>query len=1068
MPLPMKTPKLALVAVLILSSFAATDVSPTKSELESMYDKAFRSFDASNFPEALQQLDAIDARQPDLAESQNLRGVIFMRQSLYEKAEAALYRAVELDPKFWNARFNLAEIPFLQKNWTEARTRFQSLLASNSAELQGEATQLIQYKILLTYILQGKENMVDSLLSKFELSNSTPAVQYGNAAMAFQRKDEKAAKDAIAAAEKNFSPALNKLFAESLYEIGWMTKKDGQERAALELTSEADRAARAQNYAQTKLSLAEDAFRKRDLTTALQLLDDADASAPNESTHMNLRGEILMEQQKYDEAEKLFQQALKIDPKYREALYNLAQVPFKQKEYGKARDRLEKLFAATPGGDKNQAAQLIKFKIFMTLLLEGKDSRAQKMMDQFQFTGDTPALYYAQAAWEFQHNNSAKAEDWISSARKIYSLPLNLVFVDSFYDAGWLKAPGPGEQPASSQTMVAQGETAAPTAGNPLIEPSPIPGSAPAENAATLNLAPSASPTIAGMEATTSEGKIAAAAAAASPVEMVNSQGATAVPSPSVVAQAVPASEPIQASQTAPVAAKPVTAAKVASAVVAAAATPATVLAPARVREYAQPTFGEMFYRVTDSHTLLVVGLLVVGIGLLAWVIVPEIRRRSVAGAAFFRRATPATGPSFDLADDHDELADHAEAPSRTRFSGGPPQRSVQLKATEPSVRRAAIPTGRPGHSILGDIAGSARRASAPAMKQAVVEEVADAPEKIEEHGAFEAVGEIREVRVEESPKAHETIISAAQEHEVSATSAPDLESEFAMREKSTKQESEPIAQGRPVPYQMPAPARAEQARPATPPKAAAPSMTHEPPKFSSPVTTDQPSIQQPTKPTMPEPTPSPVIRTAPNAGTPAAPAGANQTAVQLTFSCEIAALQLTPSFKMGALQLKPTSRVVMMRLAPSQQPQPAMNLQVTFEVATVQPSGNSLGTIRLTPSQQQKPGVVTSSAFTITGVQLSGSENSPVQLTPSQQGKASVHMTAGFTIATVEFSPSFEIASIVLNATSRNVSVQLPGAGPSSIEGAPVFEIGNVQAGGNGEIGLIQLTPGGSAPRRA
>jgi hypothetical protein len=94
-----------------------------------------------------------------------------------------------------------------------------------------------------------------------------------------------------------------------------------------------------------------------------------------------------------------------------------------------------------PGGDKNQAAQIIKFKIFLTLLLEGKDSRAQKMMEQFQFTGDTPALYYAQAAWEFKHNNTAKANDWIVSAKKIYSPALNLVFADSFYDVGWLQAP---------------------------------------------------------------------------------------------------------------------------------------------------------------------------------------------------------------------------------------------------------------------------------------------------------------------------------------------------------------------------------------------------------------------------------------------------------------------------------------------------------------------------------------------------------------------------------------------------------------------------------------------------
>ena len=68
--------------------------------------------------------------------------------------------------------------------------------------------------------------------------------------------------------------------------------------------------------------------------------------------------------------------------------------------------------------------------------------------------------------------------------------------------------------------------------------------------------------------------------------------------------------------------------------------------------------------------------------------------------------------------------------------------------------------------------------------------------------------------------------------------------------------------------------------------------------------------------------------------------AGGMHTAVQLTFSFEIASLQLTPSFKMGALQLKPTSKIVTMRLAPSQHPQPAMNLQVTFEIASVQARG--------------------------------------------------------------------------------------------------------------------------------
>src|SRR4051812_10320421 len=503
----MKFRKFAAIAVLVLSSFAASNVAPSKAELEAMYDKAFREFDANNFSEALKNLDAIDARQPDLAESQNLRGVILMREGIYDKAEAALHEALRIDPKFWNARFNLAEIPFLQKNWAEARKRFEELLSSNVTELQGEATQLIQYKILLTYLLEGKENMVDSILAKFELSPDTPAVHYSNAAIALQKKDAKGAKDWMSAAEKNFSPQLNKLFAESLYEIGWLEKQTGQSRAALELTSASERAAKTKQFARSRYEQAQQALAQRDFDTARKFIDEADSSEPNQPITLNLRGEILMEQKQFDEAESAFKKALKIDPKFRQAQYNLAQLPFKKKDYAKARDRFESLFSQTPGGDKNQAAQLIKFKIFMTFLLEGKESRAQKMMEQFQFTGDTPALYYAQAAWEFKHNNPNKATDWIESAKKIYSPSLNSIFGDSFYDLAWLQTPSMTGSPAPAAEAAAA-VMSAQTESSPAIEPSPIPGTAVASAKGAkdtkLELAAS-SPSIPGMEGTTSQ-----------------------------------------------------------------------------------------------------------------------------------------------------------------------------------------------------------------------------------------------------------------------------------------------------------------------------------------------------------------------------------------------------------------------------------------------------------------------------------------------------------------------------------------------------------------------------------
>ena len=419
----MKIRKIAAITVLVFSSFAASNVAPSKAELEAMYSKAYREFDANNFSEALKQLDEIDARQPDVAESSNLRGVILMRQGMYDKAETALLEAVRIDPKFWNARFNLAEIPFLKKDWPEARDRFQKLLSANVSELEGDAAQLIQYKILLTYLLEGKENMVDSILAKFELSPDTPAVHYANAAIAFQRNNTKDAKDWVTAAEKNFSPQLNKLFAESLYEVGWLEKPAGQTRASIPLTTAAERVEKTKGFARSRFEQAQQAFQQRDLATARKFIDEADAAEPNQVATLNLRGEILMEQKEYDEAEATFKKALKIDPKFREAQYNLAQIPFKKKDYAAARDRFETLFKQTPGGDKNQASQIIKFKIFMTLLLEGKDSRAQKMMEQFQFTGDTPALYYAQAAWSLSTTILTKRAIGSHPPRRYIQLP---------------------------------------------------------------------------------------------------------------------------------------------------------------------------------------------------------------------------------------------------------------------------------------------------------------------------------------------------------------------------------------------------------------------------------------------------------------------------------------------------------------------------------------------------------------------------------------------------------------------------------------------------------------------
>jgi len=192
------------------------------------------------------------------------------------------------------------------------------------------------------------------------------------------------------------------------------------------------------------------------------------------------------------------------------------------------------------------------------------------------------------------------------------------------------------------------------------------------------------------------------------------------------------------------------------------------------------------------------------------------------------------------------------------------------------------------------------------------------------------------------------------------------------------------------------------------------------------------------------------------------------QTSVQLTFSFEIAAMQLTPSFKMGVLKVRPISKLVTMRLPSPQRAQSPLNLQIAFEVVKIQPVAGALGTIRVVPSQQQRPAMGGTPSFAVAGLQVvPNSETAPVQLTPSAQGRASVFITVPFQISTLEFSPTLEIGSVTLNSNSKQVVVQLPGTGPGPVEGAPMFEIANLELNEGGEILMMQLNLLGG-PKRA
>ena len=1180
----MKILKFAAIPLLVFGTIAANDVAPSNSELEAMYDKAYRAFDAANYVQALKELDAIDARKPDLAASQNLRGVVYMRQGLYDKAEAALSEARGLDPKFWNARFNLAEIPFLKKDWTEARKRFQELITSNAAELQGEATQLIQYKILLTYLLEGNDTMVDSILAKFELSPDTPAVHYANAAISLQGQNIPDAKKWMTAAEKNFSPQLNKLFAESLYEIGWLQKQPGQQRPAVQLLSPEERASKTKAVAKTQFEQALQAYEQRDFDSAARLAEQADTAEPNQPQILNLRGAILLEQQKYDDAEGFFKEALKVDPKFREAQFNLADVPFRNKDYANARDRFQALLKQTPGGDKNQAAQLINFKVFLTYLLEGKDSRAQKLMEQFQFSGDTPALYYAEAAWEFKHDNTDKANDWITSARKIYPSASNALYAGGFYDLGWLKSAMTVSSPTPTATAGAAAvATTQPESSVPAIEPSPIPGvEVKTDEGTQLALAQTPAPSPAGSKAseaivnpTLAEVIVSNAKATGTPARpedlpaapsatgiSVESPSTSATPAPvialataspvpvpaiaatpdvSVLTAPIVASTPEASSPTpapaasiaapaaAPEVAAPAAAPELAAGtpaqqpvieptasaapIVATAMspTPAAVLAPAKVNGFTPvPTFGERISSFTGQRPLLVWILGLSGFALLVSVVVMEIRRR-IGTTQLGHRPATVTGPPLH---DDETVEETPALQTQKRFVGGPPQVSVQLKASEASLRRAVIPVAKrvvetitappsetptvngrisePAYvdfeeSCVGPLIeqvpanGEAEVAPEPPvfssptyMGPAVESPVAPAIESVIEPSAEPAIEQAEPELV--AAVAEETFPSEpASEWELSkpleaqanlqtevceptvaeAVAPSEVEEQISTQEWSPEPEPEPIEQGQPVPYQtvVTAEERAEIAAP------------------------EEPEI-----------TTGAEIA---GVGRAIAGIGALPEAPEIPASDEEHFVsQPTTIETMPETLQTPTAPVIRTSGAPTQ-PAPAPQaaaggtaVQITLacEIASMQLTPTfKMGALQLRPiskvvtmrlasspqqqQQQQQAAMNLQVNFEIAKIQAAPGSLGQLRLTPSQQQKPATLATPSFNVSGLQLVSGVESAPLQLTPSHQTqASVHLTAAFQiTSVEFSPTFEIAGIILNSSSKTVAVQL-PGAGA----
>jgi Tfp pilus assembly protein PilF len=188
--------------------------------------------------------------------------------------------------------------------------------------------------------------------------------------------------------------------------------------------------------AENNLATAAREYQSANFDAALAALDRAAPSSSPTPESLNLRGLIYLEQEKFDDAKKAFEDAHNANPSLFAPRIHLADLWLRQKKFVEARQIYQTLLKET---NILMSSERLRFAILLTYLGQHNDANAQKALQSIPFPTETPAYYYAQAAWAFAHDKESEAQDWIHQAGKIYKPAAAAWFAHHLYHFSWLK-----------------------------------------------------------------------------------------------------------------------------------------------------------------------------------------------------------------------------------------------------------------------------------------------------------------------------------------------------------------------------------------------------------------------------------------------------------------------------------------------------------------------------------------------------------------------------------------------------------------------------------------------------
>ncbi len=181
-------------------------------------------------------------------------------------------------------------------------------------------------------------------------------------------------------------------------------------------------------------------FGQQRVFETLEELDKATAIFKDSPEIHNLRGSCFVEMRAFDKALAEYEAAIKLSKDNPSIEFNIGEVYFVTKEWKKSLEIFEKVFKAIPA-DNLAMGRLVEFKILLCKKKLGMDEDVKKMTAKYDFMDDSPFYYFAQAVEAYDVKDQVKAEEWLGSARRVFSNPQVLApWQDTLVEYGYIKS----------------------------------------------------------------------------------------------------------------------------------------------------------------------------------------------------------------------------------------------------------------------------------------------------------------------------------------------------------------------------------------------------------------------------------------------------------------------------------------------------------------------------------------------------------------------------------------------------------------------------------------------------